>query len=580
MRIRDHRIGSPVAWAATLVFVALMVVWSVLTPQFRNPDEPAHVNSVVRLLEGGGWPAPGDARMLPQVLRAKTLSGFSAVDGQQGNWAGGTLLPGVRRTVPTADLMYYALFSNRTPTPPGQRLPFDQLTLTRTINPHSYDDQMTQHPPLYYGLTAGVLKVVGAENWRYDRALELMRLVSVLLVAPLPLLVYSTTVRLTGRRRLGDLASVLPLAVPQLGAIGAAVSNDALVIALGGVLILLMARLATGAVGWRTTVGTGVALGLALLTKGTLLAAVPCVGLALIVGARRGRVLSWAATISRLAVLWVLAFAIGGWWWGLNLVRYGTLQPAGFSGAAQAHLVTGRPRLSIFGFAEPFVTHVTTTFWGEFGQLELPLPAPLVAALTVVLLVAVLLAFRRGGPGWSLAIPLLVMIVTVVLLYQTTYSAHRQSGQFPGLQGRYLYGGIVALLAAAAIGVGRLTRPGGAWERWLTPVALGSSLLVAAYGLWVAFFGYYIELDWTLRDGAARLLDWAPFPRWLTLAIFAALVLTALFALVVAVLQALHRDRSGPPPDAAGGASEVTTADRPSSLPAAAVPDHAQVRPA
>src|SRR3982750_777157 len=101
--VRLRSVGSPVAWAATVVFVATMVLWTIVTPAFRSPDEPQHVNSVLRLAEGGGWPAPGEAFVLPEVLRAKTLIGYSAVDGQIGNWAGGNLLPGVRPSIPEED---------------------------------------------------------------------------------------------------------------------------------------------------------------------------------------------------------------------------------------------------------------------------------------------------------------------------------------------------------------------------------------------------------------------------------------------------------------------------------------------
>ncbi len=105
MRFLRGGLGSPVAWAATAVFLAVMVLWTVVTPAFRSPDEPQHVNSVLRLADGDGWPRPGTATVRPEVLRAKTLTGFSAVDGQMGNWIGGTLLPGVRPTIPEKDLL-------------------------------------------------------------------------------------------------------------------------------------------------------------------------------------------------------------------------------------------------------------------------------------------------------------------------------------------------------------------------------------------------------------------------------------------------------------------------------------------
>jgi 4-amino-4-deoxy-L-arabinose transferase-like glycosyltransferase len=547
-RRRLPGIGSPVAWAATVLFAGLMVVWSITTPQFRNPDEPSHVDGVVRLMEGHGWPAPGHAHISPEVLRAKTLSGFSAIDGQMGNWAGGTLLPGVRRTLPQADLMYYALYSAHAVTPPADRLPFAQLHVTRKIHDFRYVDQMTQHPPMYYGIEAGILKVLGASHWRYDRAIEAMRLLSALMVVPVPLLAFSVARRLTGRRRIGDLASVVPLGIPQFAAIGAAVSNDALVILIGSVLVLLMTIMLTAGVSWRLALGTGVVLGLGLFTKGTLLFAVPVVGLALVVGARRTARLSWGGIVGRLAGLWVLAFAVGGWWWALNLFRYGTLQPNGLAAAQQA--VEG-PRLSAIGFARPFTGRMATTFWGEFGQLELPLPQVLVAVVTIVLLIAVLLVFRVRGVRTPAAVLLAYPVLTLIVLYDQTYASHRQIGQFAGVQGRYLYGSIVAIAALAAVGVGTLPRAGSRAEGWLPPVALLAALAGQAYGFWVAFRGFYVGVDMTLRDGAARMLAWSPFPRWFTLALVAGLVAVALVGLVVAVWQALRPGSELPPGPAA-----------------------------
>ena len=75
-------------------------------------------------------------------------------------------------------------------------------------------------------------------------------------------------------------------------------------------------------------------LGFALLTKGTLLVLVPVVGVAVVVGARRAFAwvppLDWRPTLVRLFAVWGLAFVIGGWWWAVNILRYGTVQPSGF----------------------------------------------------------------------------------------------------------------------------------------------------------------------------------------------------------------------------------------------------------
>jgi 4-amino-4-deoxy-L-arabinose transferase-like glycosyltransferase len=541
MRFFRRSVGSPVAWTATALFIALMVFWSIVTPNFRNPDEPQHVNSVLRLAEGGGWPAPGEAFVLPEVLRAKTLTGFSAVDGQQGNWVGGTLLPGVRETIPPEELQFYAPFSGRPVTPPEDRLPFPELELTRDVDLQMHGDQMTQHPPLYYAVSAGVVVATGSLDWSFDRTLTLMRLVSVAMVGFLPLMAFSVTRRLTGNRRLADAAALLPLAIPQLASLGGSVSNDALVILLGGLMTVLLARILTGDRSWRTYLLIAAVLGAALLTKGTLLVLVPVVGIAVVVGARRPTrgepSLGWKPTLVRLAAVWGLAFVIGGWWWAVNILRYGSVQPDGF----QAVVPVDRPRSPLPEFAGIFWEKTTATFWGTFGQLELPLDQPLVTVLTLVLIAAVALAWRRKGLRLVLLVLLSFVLLTIALVFAGTYSAHLENGRYAGMQGRYLFGGLVAVFAAMVIGVGSFGREGGTWQRWMPVVLLPLSLVVAVYGLWVAFDGYYIDIGWTVAAAWQRMVDWSAAPGWAAQGLVAGMVLLSLLAFGLAVRAALRR---------------------------------------
>jgi 4-amino-4-deoxy-L-arabinose transferase-like glycosyltransferase len=557
--------GSPVAWTATALFLALMTFWTIVTPNFRNPDEPQHVNSVLRLAEGGGWPEPGDAYVMPEVLRAKTLTGFSAVDGQYGPWIGGTLLPGVRETLPPEDLQFFALFSTRPVTPAAERLPFPELELTEDVSEGMHGDQMTQHPPLYYAVSAAVVTVTGALDWPFDRTLLLMRLVSVLMVGFLPLMAFAVTRRLTGNRSLADMAALLPLAIPQLASIGGSVSNDALVILFGGLLVVLLARVLTGDRSWRTYLLTGGVLGLALLTKGTLLPMVPVVGAAVVIGARRAHdavpPLAWVPALVRLAAVWGLAFVIGGWWWALNILRYGAVQPDGLPDSV---IPTDAARASLLDFSGMFWRRTSGTFWGTFGQLELPLNGIVATVLSAVLVVAVALAWRRRGLRTVQLVLLSFVLLTLIGLFATTYSAHLENGRFAGMQGRYLFGGLVAVFAAVAIGIGSLGREGGRLQRWLPVITLPLVLLVAVYGLLVAFDGFYIDDGWTPTDAWQRMVDWSAAPSWGALGLVVVLVLLSLVTFGLTVRNALRRDGGGEPDD--GTATDPSTRPEPAAV--------------
>jgi hypothetical protein len=120
--------------------------------------------------------------------------------------------------------------------------------------------------------------------------------------------------------------------------------------------------------------------------------------------------------------------------------------------------------------------------------------------------------------------------------------------------------------------VGRLTSEGSRWERSLSPVALSLVLAVAAYGLWVAFVGYYVEIGWSLRDGGARLLAWSPFPRWVSLGVGGLLFALALVALGVTVRDAVRGRGREVPPAAPLGGPEAAVGSAPSER-AVARPD-------
>jgi hypothetical protein len=75
------------------------------------------------------------------------------------------------------------------------------------------------------------------------------------------------------------------------------------------------------------------------------------------------------------------------------------------------------------------------------------------------------------------------------------------------------------------------------------PVVLAS----AAYGMWVAFRGYYIDVGWTVGAAFRRMTDWSPWPDIAVRALAVFLAALCLITFGLALRAALRRDRSVPP---------------------------------
>lgn len=525
--MKGVRASQLASWLAVVGYLALLAFWAAMTPAYRAPDEPQHVSAVLGLERGEGWPPPAAAEIDPGVLRSAVLSGFLTTPDQ--TTSRGNTLPGVHVTTGRAAPPLYSAVD---PTPPGQRPPYAALD---GRGPTGYTNQMTQHPPGYYGVQAAVGLALGADDWRFDRQLALMRLVSVAMVGWLPLFAFLTVRRLTGSAALGSAAAYLPIAVPQLAHVGSTVTNDALLVLLGAGLVTALTYLLTGSGRRRTLAAVAVTLGLGLLTKGLVLPLIPVVAVLLVVGLRRlGR--GWGATaVGALAVLGG-AFAIGGWWWLLNLIRYGTLQPNGF-GVLRSRV---GPPVGIGDYAARFATEINTSFWGNFGWLELPLPGPVTTGLTLLTAVLALAAVADRVARVPLLGLWLLPLASLGALFVTLYSAHLRDGRFNGTQGRYLFGTILVFVAAAAVGLGVLARSTRLPERWLVPLVAAGSVAVAGYGATVAWRGFYLDTGVDRAAGWQRMLAWSPWPGWLVAGL---LLLTAVPLFAGAVL-ALRRPAS------------------------------------
>ncbi|MDY7040325.1 MAG: DUF2142 domain-containing protein [Chloroflexota bacterium] len=150
---------------------------------------------------------------------------------------------------------------------------------------------------------------------------------------------------------------------PMFLFIGSSVSNDATVAATCAWTGLAALRLALRPdTPNRRALVTGMALGLALLSKSSAVAMIPVVGVALAISARRTR--SWAQLLRQGALAFGAAALISGWWFLRSWQLYGdplgaVVHQAAFQGGRTSPLTLDKLLLELRG--------VEMSFWAVFG---------------------------------------------------------------------------------------------------------------------------------------------------------------------------------------------------------------------
>lgn len=431
--------------AITAAFFAVLLMWAVLTPPFSAPDEPAHLNSALRLTEGFSWPAPGEARLSNAIIAARDEA-----------------------ALPAAERSTLAELAAAHPGTGGV-------------------DQMTQHPPFFYLLVAGVLNLFGAVDLRADLALLVMRLCSVLLALPLPALVWASVRRVTRSPRAAVVGAAAVLAVPQLAQIFASASNDAAAVLACSVATLLLLRIMTGDARRRVVVAAGIALGVALLTKGTALPFVPFLAVVIAVWPRR--IPARTRLLRALASL-AIAFAVGGWWWARNLLVFRDLQPSGLAPSRETKPWAPGTGPDIVSYLDLMWTRLSGNFWGDFGSLDYPLPEVVTDTLSVVcILVVVLAIFTRRSDRLQIRILAALPALLFLMLVANTWRHFVRTQAPAGMQGRYFYVTIVVLIVLSALAWRSLV----AAERRVSiaTTLLGVFAALAALGLLREYIGVY-----------------------------------------------------------------------------------------
>ena len=526
---RPRRVPLTV-WAITALHVGLLLVFSLLYPPFTGFDETQHVDAVLSIRHGDGWPAPTQRELSEGIVAVATpvLRAASA-------------LPFSDDPLPDRD----------------DRPSIASLGVERDSVGQALPNQITQHPPLYYALEAAVLAAVpGSADWPFDRTVGVLRLLSVLLMAPLPLLAWATSQALRASPLVGVTGALLTVSVPQLQRVGSQVNNDAAYTLAFATALVLLAHVAMGDLRRRTVLLAGVVVGLALLTKGFALVLPPAVAVAFVVGGRRTREPPWwRAGLLALTV----AFVVGGWWWLRNLLVFGAVQPAGWPQEAQRRVLGLEPRppgtpAPLTDFLEGAYRLLSERFWGGLAINYVgpaTFPRRLVDVLVVVAALALLAAVVGAGRS---RLPLLAAVLvpfagTLVIVGYGMWTGYTYSLDFPGAQGRYLFGSLPSLATGVALGLAVVAGP---VRRLLPLLAALLALGMQAVGLrWVLLRSWLPPYDGRSRserygtalDGIER---WAPWPPAVTLTVLVVAALAAVVVLAAAARWALVRDQAAP----------------------------------
>ncbi|MBC7251865.1 MAG: glycosyltransferase family 39 protein, partial [Anaerolineae bacterium] len=195
-------------------------------------------------------------------------------------------------------------------------------------------------------------------------ALHLARQLSVLMALATVLATYLIALEIAPGDRLLALGAAAVVGFnPMFLFIGSSVSNDATVAAmcawtgLGALRLALRPEAPT-----RRALGTGIALGLALLSKSSAVALVPVVGGALVIAAWRTR--SRSQLLKQGLLLFGVAALVSGWWFWRSWRLYGdplgaVVHQVAFRGGRTTPFTLDQLRLELRG--------VEMSFWAVFG---------------------------------------------------------------------------------------------------------------------------------------------------------------------------------------------------------------------
>lgn len=513
----------------TLCFLIWQTLWAVLTPSFRGPDEVQHFDAVLRVAATGEWPMPGNAIVDTEVINATHEAGFMAGDDDFFALANKTPLRGGQ-----AEFAGYA--------PPyayAEILPAAQRSVINygTGGDPEHINQMTQHPPLYYEILGGALNIVGGLNWTWDSQLLFLRFLSILMVLPvIPSILYAS--RRIGFGLLGSTTAAVSLfAIPQFVFATSVITNDALAIGAGALTIAACSEGMFGRASWRTVIAAGLALGLGLWSKGTFLPMGLLVGLSFVVNGSGGAIRErWLKGVSA----GLIGVLVGGFWWVRNVLEYGSLQPAG---AERLSIGAGT---AISRYLHQSFRLFVDSSWGQLGWLEWFLPAPMITLMAGGTAVCLVVTLTRGPQRAKKLVLISFYLATGAVLLVQAWTAYQESGYVSGIQGRYLFPGIVGLIVVATSAWIPFYEKYSLRRRWLPLIPSGFVTALALGALYLWMRACYLSttgrvaIDWS-RWSLATGFSTGSLQIWTCLGV-AGLVVAAFIPVLISMRRSGVRD--------------------------------------
>ena len=174
-----------------------------------------------------------------------------------------------------------------------------------------------QQGPLYYWILAPFYKL--SANLSFLTRVWLLRLLSVLLASAVIPLGFLVARKVQGEDFYALGVVALIAAMPQVAITASHIANDSLAIALGSLFLIVLFLWKEEPHSMPRSVALGVTLGLALLTKASLLAFIPPVAVFVSIWAKRKNV------YRQVLVVAACAMVVSIWWYVRNWILTGTL---------------------------------------------------------------------------------------------------------------------------------------------------------------------------------------------------------------------------------------------------------------